>query len=141
MSDIVTYAIGDVHGEAERLARLHERIFADIAGHGVRARVIHLGDLVDRGPESRACVTRAMAMEEADDDIEAITLMGNHEEMMIKAVALGFVSCNMSIWNPRDFFSSGKESYLHSPWNILDFVITIILMIRSLYLHWPLGCP
>jgi hypothetical protein len=50
-------------------------------------------------------------------------------EMMIKAVALGFVSGNMSIWNPRDFFSSGKESYLHSPWNILDFVITIILMI------------
>ena len=50
-------------------------------------------------------------------------------EMMIKAVALGFVSGNVSIWNPRDFFFSGKESYLHSPWNIMDFVITVVLII------------
>ena len=110
MSDIVTYAIGDVHGEAERLARLHERIFEDIAGHGVRARVIHLGDLVDRGPGSRACVTRAMAMEEADDDIEAITLMGNHEEMMIKAV-LSWDERTLSHWT-RNGGDATIASYL-----------------------------
>ncbi|NDC57608.1 MAG: hypothetical protein EBZ50_02005 [Alphaproteobacteria bacterium] len=110
MSDLVTYAIGDVHGEAERLARLHERIFEDIAGHGVRARVIHLGDLVDRGPDSRACVTRAMAMEEADDDIEAITLMGNHEEMMIKAV-LSWDEGTLSHWT-RNGGATTIASYL-----------------------------
>ncbi|MBU6372433.1 MAG: serine/threonine protein phosphatase [Alphaproteobacteria bacterium] len=86
MTQFVTYAIGDVHGEADRLARLHERIFADIAGHGLPARVIHLGDLVDRGPNSRACINRAMALEDADDEVESITLMGNHEEMMLRAV-------------------------------------------------------
>jgi len=48
-----TYAIGDIHGHLDLLQRAHERIEADRARHGTaQAPVIHLGDLVDRGPDS-----------------------------------------------------------------------------------------
>ena len=54
----ITYAIGDVHGEVERLCRLHELIrnrhvseFGD-----ANMTVIHLGDYVDRGPDSAGVI-------------------------------------------------------------------------------------
>ena len=47
-----TYAIGDIHGHIDLLKRAHDRIAADQARHGA-APIIHLGDLVDRGPDSR----------------------------------------------------------------------------------------
>ena len=48
------YAIGDVHGCADRLAALHRLVAADArarptAEHTV---LVHLGDYVDRGPDS-----------------------------------------------------------------------------------------
>ena len=47
------YAIGDVHGHLGELVRAHRRIRADRERTGdAEAPVVHLGDLVDRGPES-----------------------------------------------------------------------------------------
>ncbi len=47
------YAIGDVHGCADRLAALHRLIAADLAADPVRAPLLlHLGDYIDRGPDS-----------------------------------------------------------------------------------------
>ncbi len=51
------YAIGDVHGCAERLAAMHGLIRADLAARPVATpTVIHLGDLIDRGPDSAGAV-------------------------------------------------------------------------------------
>jgi serine/threonine protein phosphatase 1 len=47
------YAIGDIHGHLGLLKAAHGRIAADMALHGA-GTVVHLGDLVDRGPDSRA---------------------------------------------------------------------------------------
>lgn len=86
----VYYAIGDVHGLADRLAALHDLIDADIARHGAPAAIIHIGDLVDRGPDSAQCIERAMALEKiATERLEVITLLGNHEKMMLDAVRTG----------------------------------------------------
>jgi len=112
MSDTVYYAIGDVHGEAERLARLHEAIFADVAAHGARACVVHLGDLIDRGPESRACVMLAMAMESAGDDIAGVTLRGNHEDMMVRALLDG-EDRHVALWL-RNGGDATIDSYLRA---------------------------
>jgi serine/threonine protein phosphatase 1 len=62
-ADRRVYAIGDVHGHADLLDQLLAMIARD---DDVRPRkpisIILLGDLMDRGPDSRAVVERVMAL-------------------------------------------------------------------------------
>ncbi|MBV9655117.1 MAG: serine/threonine protein phosphatase [Acetobacteraceae bacterium] len=81
------YAIGDVHGCAGRLLGLHRRIIADLAARPVaRPVVVHLGDFVDRGPDS-AAVIDALAGLPSLGGAPVVNLRGNHEEMMLAAMA------------------------------------------------------
>jgi serine/threonine protein phosphatase 1 len=82
MSDTVYYAIGDVHGEDDKLALLHDFVRKDAARLGVAPFFVHLGDLIDRGPDSRGVIARLMKLHETD---RAVTLKGNHEELMLHA--------------------------------------------------------
>lgn len=84
----IFYAIGDVHGEAERLAALHAAIFAHHAAvfPGRPKMLVHLGDYVDRGPDSCGVVETLMALERraaAEAGLDVVCLKGNHEQMMI----------------------------------------------------------
>ncbi|MBT8454754.1 MAG: serine/threonine protein phosphatase [Alphaproteobacteria bacterium] len=74
------YAIGDIHGQLEMLEAAHERIADDRARTGDDAApVVHLGDLVDRGPDSRGVIAYLI------DGIAAgqpwIAIKGNHDQM------------------------------------------------------------
>lgn len=82
MSARVYYAIGDVHGEAEMLAELLGHIEADAVRLGVQPAIVFLGDLIDRGPDSRAVVARVLALEAEG---RALCIKGNHEELMLHA--------------------------------------------------------
>jgi len=63
MTAPILYAIGDIHGELQKLKALHEAIWAQHkAFGGGPAVLIHLGDLVDRGPDSRGVVERVRAL-------------------------------------------------------------------------------
>lgn len=76
------YAIGDVHGCLDMLERVHDRIEADLAARPVADwRVIHVGDYVDRGPDSRGVVEYLMRRSAADP--RHVCLMGNHDEMFV----------------------------------------------------------
>ena len=76
------YAIGDVHGCDELLADLHARINRDLAARGAADyRIIHLGDYVDRGPDSRAVIERLARM--CDADPRVLCLCGNHEDLLL----------------------------------------------------------
>ena len=81
------YAIGDIHGCMDRLAALHEMIADDIAvrpaGH---TTLIHLGDYVDRGADSAQVIDWLINQPPVPSD-ETINLMGNHEHMMLSALA------------------------------------------------------
>ncbi len=81
------YAIGDVHGCLDRLGALHRAVERDIAARPVAATtLVHLGDYVDRGPDS-AGVLNLIADGPAPAGIDAVVnLMGNHEAMMIAAL-------------------------------------------------------
>ncbi|MBS9718294.1 metallophosphoesterase [Pseudohalocynthiibacter aestuariivivens] len=52
-----TYAIGDIHGYLDKLKAIHQLIEQDRAQIGdFEAPVIHIGDLTDRGPDSRGVI-------------------------------------------------------------------------------------
>ena len=80
------YAIGDVHGCLDQLVALHWAIAADLAAHDVAESVlVHLGDYVDRGPDS-AAVVWLLAGAVAPPVTRRADLQGNHEVMMLAAL-------------------------------------------------------
>ncbi|HHL43010.1 MAG TPA: serine/threonine protein phosphatase [Hellea balneolensis] len=86
--DIVYYAIGDIHGEADMLKRLHNRILRRhaVEYHGKIAIFVFLGDYVDRGPESYD-VVKTLSDMQAENPATIICLKGNHEQLMLNAYA------------------------------------------------------
>ncbi|MEO0982666.1 MAG: metallophosphoesterase family protein [Pseudomonadota bacterium] len=108
----VRYAIGDIHGEADRLGALHERIFD---WHGLqysdrRIEIVHLGDYVDRGPDSCGAIDRVIDLEtRAADrgDLNVVSLMGNHERMLLDAHEEGGATRN-------HWLNNGGEETLES---------------------------
>ncbi len=81
------YAIGDIHGCLERLVALHEKIAEDIAFRpAAHVTLVHLGDYVDRGADSAQVVDWLINQPPVPAD-DFINLMGNHEQMMLAAVA------------------------------------------------------
>lgn len=85
------YAIGDVHGCAERLHALHLEIARDLAARPVaEAQLVHLGDYVDRGPDSAGVVElllRPFPQQDGGARPLVVNLMGNHEDMMLTSLA------------------------------------------------------
>ncbi|MFM1885438.1 MAG: hypothetical protein RL026_595 [Pseudomonadota bacterium] len=70
--------VGDVHGEIEALQTLLERLGYDLRhdGHPEGRRLVFVGDLVDRGPDSPAVVD---LVREYRDRGLAQCVLGNHE--------------------------------------------------------------
>jgi serine/threonine protein phosphatase 1 len=74
------YAIGDIHGHLDLLRGLHGLIAEDAARQGSAARIVHVGDLVDRGPNSAGVIDYLMTgMVQGRD---WIVLKGNHDRML-----------------------------------------------------------
>ena len=84
------YAVGDVHGCADRLDLMHGVIAEDLAARPVaHALLIHLGDLIDRGPDSAGVIERLLRPFPSVPGAAAphvVNLIGNHEEMLLAAI-------------------------------------------------------
>lgn len=79
----VVYAVGDIHGRADLLARMHVLIHADAAAREARRRVlVYLGDYVSRGPDSRTVIDMIRA--HPFRDVALVTLKGNHEDCLVR---------------------------------------------------------
>ena len=74
-SAMKTYAIGDIHGHLGLLQGVHDWIARDMAEYGA-APIVHLGDLVDRGPNSAGVIEYLMTG-------DWIVLKGNHDRMFL----------------------------------------------------------
>jgi serine/threonine protein phosphatase 1 len=73
-----TYAIGDIHGHLNDLRAAHARIARDRERTGdAEAPVVHLGDMVDRGPDSAGVV--AMLAQGIAAGQPWMVLKGNHD--------------------------------------------------------------
>ncbi|MCK8483501.1 metallophosphoesterase [Aliiroseovarius sp. S2029] len=75
------YAIGDIHGQLDLLHNAHALIEADRAQVGDGdAPVVHIGDLVDRGPDSAGVI--AHLLDGVAQGRNWVVLKGNHDRMM-----------------------------------------------------------
>ncbi len=70
------YAIGDIHGHLDKLDQAIELIEQD---GGRDAKVVCVGDYIDRGPNSKGVIDRLIQLAQSRT---LITLKGNHDRMM-----------------------------------------------------------
>ena len=78
------YAIGDIHGQLALLKAAHDAIERDAAAHGGPFRVVHVGDYVDRGPQSNETIEYLIKGRE--HGAPWVFLRGNHDRMMRNAL-------------------------------------------------------
>lgn len=100
-------AVGDVHGCDLAL----ETLLAVVAPQPQDC-VVQLGDVIDRGPNSRRCIDLLL---ELRNRCRLIHLMGNHEEMLLDALAGGE-------WSRGGWLSYGGEEMLHSYGGSFDLI-------------------
>lgn len=82
------YALGDVHGCTDQLRELHDRIASDLDARPIDDwRIIHLGDYVDRGPDSRGTID--FLIERQAEDRRVLCLRGNHEKLFARGLEGG----------------------------------------------------
>ena len=86
-SDRLLYAVGDVHGRIDLLMPLIDRLFTDAVARMDESRgaaeLVFVGDLIDRGPDSRSVIEFVSAIRDWPE-IEPIFLVGNHELMLLQ---------------------------------------------------------
>jgi serine/threonine protein phosphatase 1 len=84
--DMRLYAIGDVHGCDALLAEVHAAISGDLAARPVADhRIVHVGDYVDRGPDSAAVIERLARLTVSDPRV--LCLRGNHDQLLVDFLA------------------------------------------------------
>ena len=81
--DVPVYAVGDIHGCADLLEEMLHRLAAHIVdSDSGDARIVFLGDHIDRGPESAAVLERLADLATSEPD-HVVCLRGNHEQMLL----------------------------------------------------------
>lgn len=94
-----TVIIGDLHGTLEEFDELIKKVELK-----PEDKLILLGDLIDRGPDSLGCVRRAQ-------ELKAISLLGNHE---IKFIT--WFRSNKKVYPKFDFYDKFNDDdieYIH----------------------------
>jgi len=71
-----TYIIGDIHGHYDKLKACLESVNFDYQND----KLIQLGDVVDRGPDSYLCVEELLKIK------NLIAIQGNHDECWLKSL-------------------------------------------------------
>jgi serine/threonine protein phosphatase 1 len=88
------YAIGDIHGMRDELAKLLSRLQLQKGD-----RLVFIGDYVDRGPNPKGVVDDLLQLAKS---YECLFLMGNHEAMFLSFLG----------WTGPHYF--GSEAFLHN---------------------------
>lgn len=108
--------IGDVHGHADKLRQLLERLgYSSSQGtyrHPEGRKAVFVGDLMDRGPEQVETMTIVRRMRDAGN---AMCIMGNHE-----LNAIGFATPDEK--NPGQYLRKHTHNNIHHHSEFLEQV-------------------
>lgn len=119
-SETITYAVGDIHGCADRLDALLDKIDTHAAGRP--RKLVFLGDYIDRGPDSARVIETLRKLQWREEDA-VVCLMGNHEAMLLKTLqergALDLWLQNGGAETLAAFDASGPEDL---PGDVLDWI-------------------
>lgn len=97
--------VGDVHGRADLLDALVEGARREEPA----ARFVFLGDIVDRGLESRECLD--IVGDVLSTSPGSRLLLGNHDDMFLNAVSFGVENADARHWRDRCGGRQTLESY------------------------------
>ncbi|MEX0644907.1 MAG: metallophosphoesterase family protein, partial [Parvularculaceae bacterium] len=112
------YAIGDIHGCADHLDSLLDKIAAEERASGP-AQLIFLGDYVDRGPDSRGVIDRLLEIRRSRP--QTIFLKGNHEAVFLDFLADPYEARDWLDWGGADTLASyGVEGAARAPDDLAD---------------------
>lgn len=148
-SGLRVYAIGDIHGRAGLLRRLHDKIEQDAAGapSTTAKKLVYLGDYVDRGLDSRGVIDLILGA--PMDGFEKICLKGNHEDALLQflddasvgpnwfAIGGGATAVSYGVQVPQGLSSVERFEHLRSdllariPREHLKFLYNLDLMYRA----------
>lgn len=103
----VQYIIGDIHGQAALLSSLLDAIQSrhQWKHQDKAAKLVYLGDYIDRGPASKQVIDRVLR---GIEGFSQIFLKGNHEQLMSACL----LSEDRDAWNM--WMSAGGEPTLES---------------------------
>ncbi len=82
----VTYAVGDIHGCNDLLQTLLETIVEHRKTIEGKAKIIFLGDYIDRGPDAKEVLVTLWSRKLRRQFDEVIVLKGNHEAILLESV-------------------------------------------------------
>lgn len=105
------FVVTDVHGCIEELE--------DILTYWdkEKASLVLLGDLIDRGPNSLACLSLAMKLKSEEN---AVVLIGNHEEMFIEWLEIEGKEKNLDGFYYLQIFDETIKSFFPNEKNVLS---------------------
>jgi serine/threonine protein phosphatase 1 len=118
------FAVGDVHGCLKTLRKLVE----DIIQLERRDTLILLGDYIDRGPDSKGVLDYLLHLMEARYCIKP--LLGNHEEMLLNAVAGG--GTERRLWTGNGGLGTLEQFGVLYPQNIPQLYIDFLSSLPSI---------
>ncbi len=116
------FAVGDIHGCAEALERLLEKLPFDPE----EDLLIFLGDYIDRGPEPRRVIEMVKALRDRHPE-RVVALSGNHEWMFkryLKGIETEVFLFNGGEATLRDYYRNGR---LDIPEDHLSFLESLPL--------------
>ena len=82
LTKMATIAIGDIHGNCRALDDLLGQLEDEVDS---RDTIVFLGDYIDRGPDSKACIDRILRLQR-EAGANVVCLRGNHEDWLLRTI-------------------------------------------------------
>jgi serine/threonine protein phosphatase 1 len=137
--NLITFAIGDIHGCFDKLQSLLAA--CEGIGAGQRARFLLVGDYVDRGADSEQVLDFLIRRQVVEGD-RFVCLRGNHEQMLIRAAARSRSDRELMTWwgngGEQTLASYGVDDPSDLPPEHLDWMRSLPLQARDphrLFVH------
>ena len=136
-----TFAIGDIHGEAEHFSRLLARLPVLDAGD----TLLFLGDYLDRGHQSKEIIEQLMSLP-TRTPAKVVCLRGNHEYAWLRVCGEGWdefvvVPGNGCLATVRSFTGGPPPTATERPTNDDMRAMTTGSFFPAAVVHWMESLP